>query len=202
MGDFNRYFICHGDLTTAGGIVNATGSHMPIYGRSVALEGDSVQCPACKSTGHIQCAPPMRPITGHANKQLSVGGDLCICGCQPPPRLIASQNQASAGFSAAEVATTSGASAWLAHVGGDLVAHGYTFDRFVVIKDEAGHPVRNIPYRITLADGKQIEGITNEAGQTQKVFSTTAQTATIEAPYYGNPTHTANATHGSDTCSC
>ena len=108
MGDFNRYLIRDGDTTTAGGVVAATGTHMPIYGHSVALEGDSVQCPACKSVGYIKCVPPIRRATGHANKQLSVDGDLCICKCPSPPRLIASQKQASIGFDAQEIATRTG----------------------------------------------------------------------------------------------
>jgi uncharacterized Zn-binding protein involved in type VI secretion len=150
MSDFKRFFICDGDLTTAGGVVTGTGTHMPIYGRPVALEGDSVQCPACHSAGHIQCVPPLRRTTGHDNKQLSVDGDLCICQCPSPPKLIASQSQASMGFSAPEIASTSGAAAWLAHAGVSLVAFGYIFDRVVVLKDKAGMLLKNLPYKITL----------------------------------------------------
>jgi uncharacterized Zn-binding protein involved in type VI secretion len=202
MGDFNRFFICDGDVTTAGGVVTATGTHMPIYGRAVALEGDSVQCPSCKSTGHIQCVPPMRPVTGHANKQCSVEGDLCICQCTSPPRLIASQRQASMGFSASEIASTSGAATWLAHAGASLAGFGYTFDRVVVLKNRSGGPLKNLPYKITLETGQVFEGVTDGAGQTEKVSSTQAHTAKIEAPYYGNTNHTAHAPHGSDACGC
>ncbi len=200
MGDFNRFFICDGDVTTAGGVVMASGTHMPIDGRPVALEGDGVKCPACKSTGHIQCVPPMRPITGHANKQLSVEGDLCICQCPSPPRLIASQKQVSMGCSAPEVASTSGAAAWLAHAGGSLAVFGYIFDRVVVLQDKSGNPLKNLPYKITLETGQVFEGVTDEVGQTEKVCSTQAHTATIEAPYYGSTNHSAHATLGSDTC--
>ncbi len=202
MGDFNRYFIRDGDTTTAGGVVAATGTHMPIYGLSVALEGDSVQCPACKSTGHIKCVPPIRRATGHANKQLSVEGDLCICSCLSPPTLIASQKQASAGYSAAEIASAPGAVTWLAQVGGSLAAFGYTFDRVVVLKDRSGSLLKNLPYKITLETGQEFEGVTDDAGQTEKVSSTQAHTAKIEAPYYGNTKHSADAAHGSDTCGC
>jgi uncharacterized Zn-binding protein involved in type VI secretion len=202
MGDFNRYFIRDGDTTTAGGQVIGTGTHMPIYGRYIALEGDSVKCPACNSTGVIQCVPPMRTATGHANKQFSVEGDLCICQCPSPPKLIASQKQASAGYSAAEIASTSGAAAWLAHVGGSLAEFGYSFDRVVVLKDRSGNLLKNLPYKVTLETGQEFQGVTDDAGQTEKVFSTQAHTAKIEAPYYGNPNHTAHAAHGSDTCGC
>jgi hypothetical protein len=59
-----------------------------------------------------------------------------------------------------------------------------------------------MPYKITLATGQVFEGETDDSGHTEKVFSTQAQTATIEVPYYGNTHDTAHAAHGPDACGC
>lgn len=202
MADFRRSWMRDGDTTTAGGVVNGSGTHMPVDGKAIAFEGDPVKCPACNSTGVIKCVPPIRPATGQAGKQISVEGDLCICNCPTPPRLVASQHSYGMAFSAAEVAHASGAATWLAHAGGSLAAFGYTFDRVVVLKDTSGRPLKDLPYKITLETGQVFEGVTDESGQTEKISSTQAHTAKIEAPYYGNTNHTAHATHGSDTCAC
>lgn len=202
MADFHRYWVRNGDTTTAGGEVMATGAHMPVDGRAMAFEGDPVRCPACNSIGVIKCVPPLRRSTGHAGTQMAVEGDLCMCQCPVPPRLVASQRSYSMGFSAGDIATTAGAAAWLAHAGGSLAEFGYKFDRYVVLRDKSGSPHKNMPYRITLETGQVFEGVTDEAGHTEKVFSTTAQTATIEVPYYGNTHDTAHAAHGPDACGC
>lgn len=133
---------------------------------------------------------------------MGVDGDLCMCKCPVPPRLIASQHSYSMAFSAKDIASTSGAAAWLARAGGSLAAFGYRFDRYVVLKDKSGSPHKNMPYRISLDTGQVFEGVTDDAGRTEKVFSTRAQTATIEVPYYGNTDDTAHAAHGPDACGC
>lgn len=202
MGDFKRYWVRQGDTTTAGGEVLASGSHMPVDGKAVALEGDAVNCPACNSTGVIKCVPPVRPATGHAKKQLSVDGDLCLCNCPVPPRLVASQKSYCMAFSASDVASTSGAATWLAYAGGSLADFGYSFDRVLVLKDKSGQLLQNLPYKITLETGQEFEGVTDAFGQTEKVFSTQAHTAKIEAPYYGNTDPTTYTAQGPDSCGC
>lgn len=117
MADFNRYWIRNGDATTAGGEVMASGTHMPVLGKSIALEGDPVQCPACNSTGVIKCVPPIRRATGHAGTQMSVDGDLCVCNCPVPPRLIASQRSHSMGFERQDIASDPAVLPWLVYAG-------------------------------------------------------------------------------------
>ncbi|WP_412770627.1 PAAR domain-containing protein, partial [Ralstonia solanacearum] len=51
-----RYVILSGDKTTAGGTVQATATTLQLNGVHVAHEGDAVACPACHSTGNIQCS--------------------------------------------------------------------------------------------------------------------------------------------------
>ncbi|MGH8781297.1 PAAR domain-containing protein [Paraburkholderia sp.] len=86
-----RYLILDGDLTTASGIVHAKPTTLELSSRHVAHEGDDVVCPACNSTGKIKCVGPRLPMTGPDGRPAALNDDLCICKCNPPPKLIASQ---------------------------------------------------------------------------------------------------------------
>ena len=89
-----RYDICHGDTTTAGGRVIATRSNDTFRGRSVAYEYDPVWCPKCKTTGKIVCVR-RRYDTGPSGTQSALRGDWCLCKCDPHPLLIARQQDSS-----------------------------------------------------------------------------------------------------------
>ncbi|WER46549.1 PAAR domain-containing protein [Cupriavidus sp. WKF15] len=83
-----RYNLVQGDRTTSNGIVvGANDARMTQMGVPLALEGDAVWCPACKTTGHILCVGPRHANSFHGRKD-ALDGDLCICRCDPPPRLI------------------------------------------------------------------------------------------------------------------
>ncbi len=85
-----RYTLTLGATTSAGGKVIAASSHGSINGVAIALEGDAINCPACKSIGKIVCIGARIPE--HWNgKQVGLSGDLCGCGCRPLPRLYACQ---------------------------------------------------------------------------------------------------------------
>lgn len=85
-----RYTLTLGATTSAGGKVIAASSHGSINGCTIALEGDAIYCPACKTAGKVVCIGARIPE--HWNgKQVGLSGDLCDCGCRPPPRLYACQ---------------------------------------------------------------------------------------------------------------
>ncbi|MGA4289072.1 PAAR domain-containing protein (plasmid) [Ralstonia solanacearum] len=87
-----RYVILSGDKTTVGGTVQATVTTLQLNSVHVAHEDDAVACPACHSTGKIQCSGgPRLPMNGPDGRRIALHDDLCICECQPPPRLVASQ---------------------------------------------------------------------------------------------------------------
>lgn len=85
-----RYLITLGAGTTAGGKVTSASSARSVNGARVAVEGDQVQCPQCHSMGVIQ---PDGPRLGERcnGKQVALHDDLCLCKCDPPPRLVANQ---------------------------------------------------------------------------------------------------------------
>jgi uncharacterized Zn-binding protein involved in type VI secretion len=87
----NRYHITLGAKTTAGGIVMTASSCCSINGVKVAVEGDSIVCPACRSKGVIRNFGPRIPESWNG-KQVALQDDLCVCACPSPPRLIANQH--------------------------------------------------------------------------------------------------------------
>ncbi|MEM5424531.1 PAAR domain-containing protein [Paraburkholderia ferrariae] len=90
-----RYLILQGDKTTANGTVVATPTSIQFESRDVAHEGDDVQCPACNTTGKIKCDGPRQVMTAPDGRHAALSDDLCICKCDPPPKLMASQQSMS-----------------------------------------------------------------------------------------------------------
>ncbi len=88
-----RYDILNGDITTAGGQVVATTQNDMIGGRAVVYERDPVWCPQCKTAGWVACVGERPPSRGPHGQEQALSDDWCICKCDPPPRLIASQNK-------------------------------------------------------------------------------------------------------------
>lgn len=85
-----RYLITLGAGSTAGGTVSSASARMSIDGARVALEGDTVSCTACNSTGVIQ---PDGPRLGQRfnGRRVALSDDLCVCNCRPSPRLVNTQ---------------------------------------------------------------------------------------------------------------
>jgi uncharacterized Zn-binding protein involved in type VI secretion len=90
-----RYLILDGDKTTASGTVQAKPTTVQLSGVHVAHEGDEVVCPTCNSTGKIKCDGPRQSMTAPDGRHAALSEDLCICKCDPPPKLVASQNSMS-----------------------------------------------------------------------------------------------------------
>lgn len=85
-----RYHITLGARTTAGGSVTTASSLASIDGARMALEGDKVSCPRCHSDGVIVCAGPRLPDEWEG-RRYALQDDLCVCKCDPAPRLVATQ---------------------------------------------------------------------------------------------------------------
>jgi uncharacterized Zn-binding protein involved in type VI secretion len=94
-----RYLITIGATTTAGGTVTSGSALNTIDEVGVALEGDTVWCPACQSEGVIALDGPRLPCTFDGREE-ALDDDLCMCKCSPPPRLVATQR-----FESQDIAT-------------------------------------------------------------------------------------------------
>lgn len=99
-----RYYIRKGDKTTAGGIVTEGVVSFMMHDKLTAFDTASVWCPVCKVEGHISIVGPRRPFTLPNNREIAMEGDLCLCKCDPPPHLLASQNVAWMQFERDELA--------------------------------------------------------------------------------------------------
>ncbi|MFL6676526.1 MAG: PAAR domain-containing protein [Massilia sp.] len=85
-----RFHITLGATTTAKGVVATATSGVSINGARMAVEGDEVNCGTCGTTGVIRCIGP-RLSERWNGKQVALENDLCICQCNPPPRLLPNQ---------------------------------------------------------------------------------------------------------------
>ena len=131
-----------------------------------ALDGDLIDCPACGRQGVIKCVPPRLDATCN-DKQYALEHDLCICGCSPPPRLIANQDH---NYQTIHDADGMGES--LEAISSQTPASADS-DRPVplqLIRDSNDEPFRNRHYILELRDGK-IEGVTDAEGFTRPLTS-------------------------------
>jgi uncharacterized Zn-binding protein involved in type VI secretion len=85
-----RFYLTLGAKSTAGGVVTTATSPCTVNGVKVALEGDKVRCGGCKTEGTIRATWP-RVSERWNGKQVALHNDICVCKCDPPPRLVASQ---------------------------------------------------------------------------------------------------------------
>ncbi|WP_071764020.1 PAAR domain-containing protein [Burkholderia ubonensis] len=167
-----RYFIRVGDKTTAGGTVLDGVPNNTHDGVPVSYEGARIHCPACNSEGHAQKVPPYWPMS-MMGKEALLDGDLCICKCDPPPTLIASQGDRFMSFESQSGTVGSGAS-WSAQS-----ANVMTHDQHFRIINSDGTPVEGLRYRLQVDGEQDIVGQTGAAGKTQLARSNSAKTVSL-----------------------
>lgn len=169
-----RYVITLGAATTTGGKVITASSDSKIDGVAIALEGDLVTCPECKSAGKILCVGPRIPETWKG-KNVALENDLCLCRCAVHPRLRPSQYMRSQ-----VIKDTGSALSNPAHM---MAARGaptqvYS-DKFVLVEEVDGTPIAYREYAVVRASGKLEFGTSDKKGQTH-VLSATAQSESVE----------------------
>jgi len=169
-----RYHIRVGATTTAGGVVKASSSFSSLNGARLALEGDPVDCPACGAQGVIKCVMP-RLADRFGTKEYALSDDLCICGCNPPPKLIADQSFKYQSILYAD--ENAAANATVGHTGNAaevVPPHAESTKqadlrplRFVI--RETGKPHANRPYQLGLVDGTVVQGTTDADGASRQL---------------------------------
>ncbi|MYM39942.1 PAAR domain-containing protein [Duganella qianjiadongensis] len=85
-----RHTITLGATTTSGGKVVSASANGTIEGCAIAVEGDRIICPVCKSEGKIVCVGPRNQESWNG-KAVALEDDFCHCKCQVLPKLIPSQ---------------------------------------------------------------------------------------------------------------
>jgi uncharacterized Zn-binding protein involved in type VI secretion len=161
-----RYHIRKGDKTTANGVVMDGSANSIAHNLGLAYEGDKVNCPTCKSTGQIVCDGPRWSFTGPDGRQAALSDDICLCKCNPYPRLVASQTYMSMHTDGSPGTGTSAGS------GASSLPHDEQF----LLRDKAtGEPLANTRYQVRTASGNVISGITDSSGRTQRVQTDAAE---------------------------
>lgn len=95
--------------------------------------------------------PPFRPHTGPDGRQANLDGDLCVCQCPVPPRLMARSRDVTMRFAAHEIVNMPGASGWMTYAGHTEPSSRY--DEFFQVHDAAtGRPVDGFAYGIKAHD--------------------------------------------------
>lgn len=170
-----RYLIRMGDKTAAGGVVIQADERMKHHGVAVSYHGAKIYCHACKSVGHIRNVLPYRPMS-IMGKQVALDNDICICKCNPLPRLITSQNTASMSFDGEELRRM-GFDAFGRPLVNPESEVGFD-DKFQLLDAGTGKPLSSTEYAIERANGEIEHGVTDINGRTH-LLSTTAQSESV-----------------------
>lgn len=170
-----RYTITLGAATTAGGRVSSAGGDSAIDGLPIALEGDTIACPACKSTGRISCVGPRIPETWNG-RHVALENDLCVCHCTPAPRLLANQTtrcQVLKDTGHALSHALEPAPARRARGGAHGGMNGCTYGgRFLLLDAGTGAPLAHREYAVVRQSGRLEFGTSDAIGQTHLLVST------------------------------
>lgn len=168
-----------GAPTTSGGKVISASSDGKIGGVPIALEGDLVTCPVCKTAGKILCIGPRIPETWNG-RNVALESDLCMCRCPVAPRLMPSQLVRSQ-----VIKQTGHALSNPAYVRAARGApHRVFTDRFMLVDDYDGSALPNREYAIVRASGQIEFGTSDSLGLTH-ALSATAQSECVEIYTHG-----------------
>ncbi|WP_444633182.1 PAAR domain-containing protein [Cupriavidus oxalaticus] len=175
-----RTYLIRGDIANNGAVIVGGSDSFFWHNEPVAREGDAVYCPVCKQEAFIVCAGPRLPFTD-LGKQVALSGDICACGCQPPPVFHASRpfTMTMTAGDAAERRTVV-PSGFAATVQSLHSREAASHDQRIQLLDEiSGQPLMNWRYRVTGENG-QHEGLTDSEGFTTRVFADRATTVRLE----------------------
>lgn len=159
-----RYTLTLGAGTSTGGKVISASGFGSIHGVQIALEGDAIYCPACKSNGEILCIGPRIPESW-GGKQVGLSGDLCQCGCPSPPRLNANQRVRYQSLDEPVATPAASTATPFAHQLSNEEPDTLPI-RF--LHEHDGSPIAGQPYRLEFP-GKVVKGVTDAQGYTQPV---------------------------------
>ncbi|OFA07239.1 PAAR domain-containing protein [Duganella phyllosphaerae] len=157
-----RYHITLGATTTAGGKVISASSNGSINGKKIALEGDAIICPACKSSGKITCVGPRIPETWNG-KKVALENDLCICGCALPPKLKPNQSLR------CQVIEDPSTQNVQHETGGPAEEAQDVLEQFFSLHDENNHAVEGFRYDLFVNDTIHVAAVGLQDGNTETI---------------------------------
>jgi uncharacterized Zn-binding protein involved in type VI secretion len=173
-----RLLLCIDDQPETGGQIESDAmTTYSIWGHPVALIGSLVHCNACDSSGPIvKAGGPRRPL--HRGAEIAHEGDIVLCKCGQPPRMIATTQSTSRSDDMVESL-------------GDVSDNRLSpvrpepipalFDQGLVLRDRrTQRPLAHIRYRVRSSSGLIGQGVTDAGGRTARVETSGAEHITIE----------------------
>lgn len=161
-----------GDKTTAGGVVLEGIDSYTHHGTPITFIGAKIWCAACNSEGVIGWKGPHQSATMNG-KQQALEGDLCLCKCDPPPVLLASQDSAWHEFEAQKLGEAADA--------GESMADRYPgrYDEQFMLRDAKGSLLPDTYYTVRMPSGELRHGVTDLQGRTERYETKGAQSIRI-----------------------
>lgn len=153
---FGRAQCIVGDMTSHGGVVISGSPSHTWHGIPIARQGDIVTCPKCPP--HIFKIAKGLSMSISDDQPMATEGHKTTCG-------------------AVLIAQTAPANIASAHT---AFANGRGWDEQFILHDLNGNPIPEMPYKIKAEDGSIYRGTTDINGCADRVFSSEAQTLTIE----------------------
>lgn len=171
-----RTHLVKGDKATNGAVIIGGSATSTYEGIPTAREGDPVYCPVCKRTGVIVCVGPRWSST-EDGKEEALSGDICACGCMPPPVFQASRpyvmtmtSEDAARYQASE------ARGFAATASAPLARE--TYDELLIATAPSG-PVAGYPFVVETSDGRVLFGYTDDLGRLPRIATISAGSLTV-----------------------
>lgn len=163
-------FIVQGDRTSHGGQVVQCSARRSINGIAMARMGDTVWCPRCnRMTKIITSRFPQITDNGIPS---AFDMDMTDCGAS-----LYSRHNDHVGFG-----LQGGGNVPLATSRGTSNSWSKTSnaqEHFILKDNDTGKAIASTPYTISMADGRIIEGVTDDDGRTSVVWTATPDDMTI-----------------------
>ena len=132
-------------------------------GRQVALIGGSAYCEACNSIGTIAKSGGPRRINFMG--ETAADGDIVLCNCATPPRIVAKL----AGESWCDDMAEEYEARKAAEARRVAMRETATYDEQYTLADSHGRPLAGVRYRVRVNAETVLSGVTDARGKTQRV---------------------------------
>nr|WP_074168854.1 PAAR domain-containing protein [Caballeronia fortuita] len=165
--------VAKGDWTTTRGrVLGGSSSFYASNGQTLARRNDLATCGDCKGAF---------PILGTADTWLDEGlptvkhMDRVLCPCGQNRVLSGNREFLFTSSGAPKESATPMASF------ASSAASKSVFDETYVLRDRSsGRPLANMPYRLVSTSGIVVQGVTDQAGRTQRIETSAAEEITVE----------------------
>lgn len=172
-----RIAVVGDELSRSGHVLPYDQSHgFTFHGHMTALIGGEAYCESCKSIGFIAKAGGPYRIKYGTTREAALDGDIVLCACATPPRIVASlageswcEDRDEGHSRGANPSVAQSASAGSAPK---------RYDEQFMLRDAKGSPLADTYYTIAL-QGTLVRGVTDSSGRTERYKTDGAQSVRI-----------------------